>query len=1064
MLRSLRLILLLSYLLSPFADTKKQNLITTTNQDHYDCRSTSKTMKLYSDFHGGIFQDNVEEALKSVRRILDVDRGPSVRLAEDVDHSYVDKYRLADLLTNTAIVALMNVFEQFGLTKEVFQKITIDNTTGSKQETTLRFHCSESCTLVNEETVEEPMGISKETKKSRLFGQETTTKEERMMRRVNVLHYKIERTWELSIYSGTDVPKRTIIKKRKTTIDLADNFPSSSDPETKRNRIRKALSPQDFELSLTWFLQQIDAQELTSHFAIDTSPDNAKTKTPTRNFEVEQATSFFDSARMWSQKVCRLFAYCSNYQTDNLSGLKAKNIFVPVIPLMVDPKQLGAGLIKYEAELLVEGEAIDTESKSIFLLPSTKGDDSSVLSVADMTSFLNEQARTLAEMQDKLDQDFPDPKTEDKLVSSVEAMIYLLGGHTRDLASQFHKSMMYIEAMLEKQLVAAIGKKVTSTDLDNFVRYHNEKWLTPSTKRFCNAIRRPGHYPDGILSIEEEAFNNDYTSTVEPISTHVRELTSVDPINIPLNAATTLALTGKTYLHGWLNHRFGNDRSKSIRLNARARQFSSFVLLVGTMTSQNRMQPKDAIILRNKDEVHIPLLLNEIPTAKEFKDAIGSLSPEQQRFAKSFRLMQLDSSVLGVCIIQIKPQLEKLLGLPEGSLTKEIKLTEDLMELFVEYQVPSDLLTCDFVPDGDGDGDSDGDGDWVGLEGKGKGNHKSVNIKDQVANVQEHVKSVLDIIATQKKEQLEEQAMKTGMAILSKHEQYDSYADYNDDGGEGNECEEACMPPAALSLQRDPPPVPYSGRKMKLRSGKMHCGLMPPKKYIANTATPSSSSKSSPRATGSDFKKESDPSPLETGAVDFAAMPKVLDRVFELHDKSSALRSTTIETANSGWTRIRQENLLSKTSKGSLEKDSILSEKSKAFDLLDALSRSGSLGISYSELHVLICATHRFEKNVMETVIRDNINPIEKLEMSTLLMASTILGIPAKDLIRSGKDRKRLEASFPLLLGVASDNDNVDDNVDDNADDNADDNVCVFSSSTPDAPNVTIDDIVTGDY
>jgi hypothetical protein len=78
--------------------------------------------------------------------------------------------------------------------------------------------------------------------------------------------------------------------------------------------------------------------------------------------------------------------------------------------------------------------------------------------------------------------------------------------------------------------------------------------------------------------------------------------------------------------------------------------------------------------------------------AKEFKDAIASLSPEQEDFAKSFRAMQLESSVLGVCVIQIKPQLEELLGLPAGSLTKKMKLTQELMELFVEHQVPSDLF------------------------------------------------------------------------------------------------------------------------------------------------------------------------------------------------------------------------------------------------------------------------------------------------------------------------------------------------------------------------------------
>merc|ERR1712137_1496350 len=47
----------------------------------------------------------------------------------------------------------------------------------------------------------------------------------------------------------------------------------------------------------------------------------------------------------------------------------------------------------------------------------------------------------------------------------------------------------------------------------------------------------------------------------------------------------------------------------------------------------------------------------------------------------------------GVCVIQIKPQLVRLLELPDDCLTKEIQLTQDLMELFVEYQIPSDLLS-----------------------------------------------------------------------------------------------------------------------------------------------------------------------------------------------------------------------------------------------------------------------------------------------------------------------------------------------------------------------------------
>ena len=57
-------------------------------------------------------------------------------------------------------------------------------------------------------------------------------------------------------------------------------------------------------------------------------------------------------------------------------------------------------------------------------------------------------------------------------------------------------------------------------------------------------------------------------------------------------------------------------------------------------------------------------MLETIPTPAEFRDAIESLSPEQQRFAKAYRGMQLASTLFAVAVVQIKPQLERLLGLP----------------------------------------------------------------------------------------------------------------------------------------------------------------------------------------------------------------------------------------------------------------------------------------------------------------------------------------------------------------------------------------------------------------
>lgn len=38
--------------------------------------------------------------------------------------------------------------------------------------------------------------------------------------------------------------------------------------------------------------------------------------------------------------------------------------------------------------------------------------------------------------------------------------------------------------------------------------------------------------------------------------------------------------------------------------------------------------------------------------------------------------MQISSTLFGMCVIQVNPQLEKILNLPPDSLLKELKLTQ----------------------------------------------------------------------------------------------------------------------------------------------------------------------------------------------------------------------------------------------------------------------------------------------------------------------------------------------------------------------------------------------------
>ena len=54
-------------------------------------------------------------------------------------------------------------------------------------------------------------------------------------------------------------------------------------------------------------------------------------------------------------------------------------------------------------------------------------------------------------------------------------------------------------------------------------------------------------------------------------------------------------------------------------------------------------------------------------------------------FYDGIEKLQLASTLFGVCVIQVKPQLERVLNLPPDALTKEIALAQALMDLFTQY-------------------------------------------------------------------------------------------------------------------------------------------------------------------------------------------------------------------------------------------------------------------------------------------------------------------------------------------------------------------------------------------
>lgn len=115
-------------------------------------------------------------------------------------------------------------------------------------------------------------------------------------------------------------------------------------------------------------------------------------------------------------------------------------------------------------------------------------------------------------------------------------------------------------------------------------------------------FRQAGHDPCGLLCIEGIK-SDGKKAPIQTLSRHIES--SSTSIKLPLDFSTTVELTGNKYLHGWIQHRFGQDK-KRYELIARVRPFSAFLLVVGTLAGSDKLDPSHAIIVQHKDELMIP--------------------------------------------------------------------------------------------------------------------------------------------------------------------------------------------------------------------------------------------------------------------------------------------------------------------------------------------------------------------------------------------------------------------------------------------------------------------------
>ena len=659
-----------------------------------------------SNFNELTFKKKLDVALAEVKKILDTSRSP--QRADEVHHGYEDKYSLSEFLTNSTLASVLNVLNSLGLDDEKLSVLVQRAKKGLS--VWLELEGSETCQFLREQ-VREEKSSKKNVVDSQLFGKFS----HQVVTKIKEYLYKV--TFKYNLVAKCAGKDSFTITSRKGVMDIKTT--SKEAPRLKHENFENA------SLNLNFLLKQLaNGNQLA--FAIDRS-DAETCRTPVRNLDIDAAIMFIEHFEIWLlqcyDQMRIMMEVWENSQGESqpryfqerhdLSHINTKSLFVPVLPLFEDDKK-------------GDNANINTHGKnSTKIAKLAKGESDLTFSLADVNHFLEIQKQSIDNMFCSLTKMFPSEEEDSGLVTSWEAKVMVGFLHCVDICKQYRLSICYIENMLEKQLVAAIGKELTPKDFDKYMRFHEKRLFLQdyAPLPFCYAVRRPGHYPEGTVAIEEGSV---------PLHTLTRLLPEVEtvPMSFKINAATSVTFNGARYLHAFVANKFGHLPGNVIELVAHARQFSCFMLLLGCIGPCNTFEPKHALLLENKDDLKIPLLLEQLPSPKEFKDAIESLSPEQQRFAKAYRSMQLEGTVFGLLTIQLKPQLEKLLNLPNQSLTKEIKLTQDLLRLFIEYQIPSDLLSYEGSP--------------------------NIELHVKLDTVKGHVKAIMDMLESTQKQQLED--------------------------------------------------------------------------------------------------------------------------------------------------------------------------------------------------------------------------------------------------------------------------------------------------------------------
>jgi len=719
---------------------------------------------------------------------------------------------------------------------------------------------------------------------------------------------------------------------------------------------------------------------------------------------------------------------------------------------------------------------------------------------------------------------------------------------------QHHDAIGHIEAMLYEQLHNAVGKELTSRDFDDYMRFHYTKILAKDKrpKGFAMSVRQNLKSPVGELSILASSGRKESSLPINTLQVHQILI----GCRVPLTSSIDLKMNGQATLHAFVSQQFSGTLPPTLSISARARQFSSFILLLGRLPENQLFVPDSAIIVRNKDDLLIPLLTETIPTQKEFKKAIKSMSKTQQRFAEQYRSMQMGKTIFAMATINIQPQLEKVLNLSDGALTKEIQVRNDLMKLLLDYQIPTDMLKYDQEDEARLESESimqNAAIDTLEAETKSMTTTTTTTTTTKtttpVSVVRRNVKRVMDMVREEQEEEIRQVALAAAKKLLEEKKQATLYCIVPETGIKhsldsvnvlhgtvmqiktaimrkcnvmpntfslwygGREMKDTDMcltydilPQGTVVMRMKSQPDRRIGRMMRMEMESVEScvmlesqlemkseSLMDNSRNFSKSAKPikrgwfgKSTKKAQKRRSTSrytnavadvsnnicddmmdsdsecessndeceedeceeddddddddceveetkdtkdtkDTKKEQERQKSDTETKDtsidnmasstsrnvvvqkdWTKMPNLLTSNVAKYSDNACLRPTIL-TVGQTWVRETKPGLLSKSVKNtSFSNEEQQKEKNRAYDLLDALTTSGELDFDNCHLHVVMCATHCFDQTLLDVICQSNVNPVEVVERSAMIMACTIHGVDPLELVEEN-ERGRME-------------------------------------------------------